>query len=212
MPRRAGLVPDWRSFARGAPGAKRRLLAFHQGLSGETKELALTRPRARAAGPLGRSNWVVSEINTLKCVSSRTAAAADARGRDGRGAISQPAPVAMPPPTPRGRLMRIRPGERHGRSTGTWRAGCSKNIQVCRYSTNAGPHAPCPRTCHGEKKAELYRIVAAKSRLDPDMPTGGEHHEFMGQEHRFSHEVSRREFVPAKLHDCLKVTNDTFSI
>src|SRR5712671_4886699 len=53
----------------------------------------------------------------------------------------------------------------------SWRAGCSKNIQVCRYSTNVRSLAPFLGHATGNR-LEFYRVVEAgeTSRI-PDMPT-----------------------------------------
>src|SRR5216684_8184763 len=53
----------------------------------------------------------------------------------------------------------------------SWRAGCSKNIQVCRYSTNARSHAPFLGHATGNR-IEFYMVVeAGGTSWIPDMPT-----------------------------------------
>jgi hypothetical protein len=53
----------------------------------------------------------------------------------------------------------------------SWRAGCSKNIQVCRYSTNTGSHAPFLGHATGNG-TEFYTIVeTGETSWIPDMPT-----------------------------------------
>jgi hypothetical protein len=65
-----------------------------------------------------------------------------------------------------------RAGEAWAFDLHSWRAGCSKNIQVCRYSTNAGSHAPF--LGHATwNRIEFYRVVeAGETSWIPDMPTG----------------------------------------
>src|ERR1700681_1989243 len=63
----------------------------------------------------------------------------------------------------------------------SWRAGCSKNIQVCRYSTNARSPAPFLGHATGKQNRILHARRGRRDILDPRYAyKGGTDHEFMG--------------------------------